>query len=163
MILDAAGYHKYLAIKHFIAKALRAADNVKGDVVVKDTDTFREKVLHLYNRCNAAKLVIQVPRRAMKSYIALRAQTYYIKIEEIVSKHFGPTDEYIPAIIAICLLDRYKVAGFTDFNDIDFTALLLEYESFDKENKEHRKLISKHIRCAIDIAEQLTKYKFKGK
>ena len=163
MILDAAGYHKYLAIKHFIAKELRAADNVKGDVVVKDTNTFREKVLYLYNRCNAAKLVIQVPRRAMKSYIALRAQTYSIKIEVIASKHFGPTDEYIPAIIAICLLDRYKVAGFTDFNDIDFTALLLEYESFDKENKEHRKLISKHIRCAIDIAEQLTKYKFKGK
>ena len=163
MILDVAGYHKYLAIKHFIAKELRAADNVKGDVVVKDTTTFREKVLDLYNRCNAAKLVIQAPRRAMKSYIALRAQTYYIKIEEIVSKHFGPTDEYIPAIIAICLLDRYKVAGFTDFNDIDFTALLLEYESFDKEDKEHRKLISKHIRCAIDIAEQLTEYKFKGR
>lgn len=163
MILDVAGYQKYLAIKHFIAKELRAADNVKGDVVVKDTDTFREKVLHLYNRCNAAKLVIQVPRRAMKSYIALRAQTYYSKIEEIVGKHFSPTDEYIPAIIAICLLDRYKVAGFTDFKDIDFTALLLEYESFDKEDKEHRKLISKHIRCAIDVAEQLTKYKFKGK
>ena len=163
MILDVAGYHKYLAIKHFIAKELRAADNVKGDAVVKDTNTFREKVLDLYNRCNAAKLVIQAPRRAMKSYIALRAQTYYIKIEEIVSKHFGPTDEYIPAIIAICLLDRYKVVGFTDFNDIDFTALLLEYESFDKEDKEHRKLISKHIRCAIDIAEQLTEYKFKGR
>ena len=163
MILDVAGYHKYLAIKHFIAKELRAADNVKGDVVVKDTNTVREKVLHLYNRCNAAKLVIQVPRRAMKSYIALRAQTYYIKIEEIVGKHFSPTDEYIPAIIAICLLDRYKVAGFTDFNDIDFTALLLEYESFAKEDKEHRKLISKHIRCAIDVAEQLTKYKFKDK
>ena len=163
MILDVVGYHKYLAIKHFIAKELRAADNVKGDVVVKDTNTVREKVLHLYNRCNAAKLVIQVPRRAMKSYIALRAQTYYIKIEEIVGKHFSPTDEYIPAIIAICLLDRYKVAGFTDFNDIDFTALLLEYESFAKEDKEHRKLISKHIRCAIDVAEQLTKYKFKDK
>ena len=163
MILDVAGYHKYLAIKHFIAKELRAADNVKGDVVVKDTDTFREKVLDIYNRCNACKLVIQAPRRAMKSYIALRAQTYYIKIEEIVGKHFSPTDEYIPAIIAICLLDRYKVAGFTDFNDIDFTALLLEYESFAKEDKEHRKLISKHIRCAIDVAEQLTKYKFKGK
>ncbi len=163
MILDVVGYHKYLAIKHFIAKELRAADNVKGDVVVKDTNAFREKVLHLYNRCNAAKLVIQVPRRAMKSYIALRAQTYYIKIEEIVGKHFSPTDEYIPAIIAICLLDRYKVAGFTDFNDIDFTALLLEYESFAKEDKEHRKLISKHIRCAIDVAEQLTEYKFKGR
>lgn len=163
MILDVAGCQKYLAIKHFIAKELRAADNVKGDVVVKDTNTFREKVLDLYNRCNAFKLVIQAPRRAMKSYIALRAQTYYIKIEEIVGKHFSPTDEYIPAIIAICLLDRYKVAGFTDFNDIDFTALLLEYESFDKEDKEHRKLISKHIRCAIDVAEQLTKYKFKGK
>ena len=163
MILDVAGYHKYLAIKHFIAKELRAADNVKGDAVVKDTNTFREKVLDLYNRCNASKLVIQAPRRAMKSYIALRAQTYYIKIEEIVGKHFSPTDEYIPAIIAICLLDRYKAAGFTDFADIDFTALLLEYESFDKEDKEHRKLISKHIRCAIDIAEQLTEYKFKGR
>lgn len=163
MILDVAGYQKYLAIKHFIAKELRAADNVKGDVVVKDTNTFREKVLDLYNRCNAAKLVIQVPGRAMKSYIALRVQTYYIKIEEIVGKHFSPTDEYIPAIIAICLLDRYKVAGFTDFNDIDFTALLFEYETFAKEDKEHRKLVSKHIRCAIDVAEQLTKYKFKGK
>ena len=163
MILDVAGYHKYLAIKHFIAKELRAADNVKGDVVVKDTNTFREKVLHLYNRCNASKVIIQVPRRAMKSYIAIRATSYVTKVRKIVDEHFEPTDAYIPGLLSIWLLYEYQLLGYKDFSDIDFVALSHEYEVFNKEDKEHKALITKHIRCAIDVAEQLTKYKFKGK
>ena len=45
MILDVVGYHKYLAIKHFIAKELSAADKASGDVVVFDNDSFRSKIV----------------------------------------------------------------------------------------------------------------------
>ena len=85
-----------------------------------------------------------------------------------IDKHLYLINKDISQEAITAILDKYEkdIDGkgiVTDFNDIDFTALLLEYESFDKEDKEHRKLISKHIRCAIDIAEQLTEYKFKGR
>ena len=66
-------------------------------------------------------------------------------------------------MLSIWLLYDYQLLGYKDFNDIDFVALSHEYEVFNKEDKEHKALITKHIRCAIDVAEQLTKYKFKGK
>ena len=162
MILDVAGYHKYLAIKHFIAKELKAADKVSGEIVVYNNDAFRSTIVDICKRCET-KLIVQAPRRAMKAYIEIRATAYVAKVKAIVDKHFEPTDAYIPALLAIWLLYEYQLIGYTDFKDIDLIALSHEYEVFNKEDKEHKALITKHIRCAIDVAEQLTKYKFKGK
>ena len=162
MILDVVGYHKYLAIKHFIAKELYAADKASGDVVVFDNDSFRSKIVGICKRCEN-RLIVQAPRRAMKAYIAIRATSYVTKVRKIVDEHFEPTDAYIPGLLSIWLLYEYQLLGYKDFSDIDFVALSHEYEVFNKEDKEHKALITKHIRCAIDVAEQLTKYKFKGK
>ena len=162
MILDVAGYHKYLAVKHFIAKELKAADKVSGEIVVYNNDAFRSTIVDICKRCEY-RLVVQAPRRAMKAYIAIRATSYVTKIRKIVDTHFEPTDAYIPGLLAIWLLYEYQLLGYKDLSDIDFVALSHEYEVFHKEDKEHKALITKHIRCAIDVAEQLTKYKFKGK
>ena len=86
MILDVVGYHKYLAIKHFIAKELTAADKASGDVVVFDNDSFRSKIVDICKRCEN-RLIVQVARRAMKAYIAIRATSYVTKIRKIVDRN----------------------------------------------------------------------------
>ena len=113
MILDVVGYHKYLAIKHFIAKELTAADGVSGDVVVFDNDSFRSKIVNICKRCEN-RLVVQAPRRAMKAYIAIRATSYVTKIRKIVDTHFEPTDAYIPGLLSIWLLYEYQLLGYKD-------------------------------------------------
>ena len=89
MILDVVGYHKYLAIKHFIAKELSAADKASGDVIVFDNDFFRSKIVAICKRCEN-RLIVQASRRAMKAYIAIRATSYVTKVRKIVDEHFEP-------------------------------------------------------------------------
>ena len=89
-------------------------------------------------------------RLFVKNYKAVK--TYEVGEKKVRLVRFNKpflADHFEITIIKTSLADSLK-------ND---SKILLNKE----EDKEHKALITKHIRCAIDVAEQLTKYKFKGK
>lgn len=142
---------KFRCLQAWCLAELNDAEKRKGETVIEDgegvIDQLKNIVSRIKNKGNTHEIL---------SHLALkdkRIKKYYNSIAKNVNRYFSLNDHWIPSMIVLSVLQEYTLRGHKDFNDIDFTKLLSQFDVIDKETKK------KHYECAFDIVETISKMK----